>query len=215
MRMDFEGRQGRNSRRGHGGRGHGGHGGWGGRGEAFDPQMFRGGRRMRRGDIRFALLAGLTDGPAHGYELIGRLEARTGGMWRPSAGSVYPTLQLLEEEGLIAGEDLEGKRVYHLTDAGREEAIEAQERWGAGRRGGGPFGDAAEGIVGLRQSIKPLILAARQVALAGDEAQREAASVVLEEARRKLYRILAGDLTGQPDAGSAHPESGPPPSDEK
>ena len=89
-----------------------------------------GGRRMRRGDIRTALLNGLTDGPAHGYELIGRLEEKSGGTWRPSPGSVYPTLQLFEDEGLVRSEERDGKRVYELTEAGRTEAAERAERDG-------------------------------------------------------------------------------------
>jgi len=82
---------------------------------------------MRRGDTRRALLAALLDGPGHGYELMGRLEARSGGMWRPSPGSVYPTLQLLEDEGLVHAEERDGTRVYDLTDAGREKAGEPFE----------------------------------------------------------------------------------------
>lgn len=165
------------------GHGHGhGHGG---------PPPWRGGRRARRGDIRWALLIALSDGPAHGYELINRLETRTGGMWRPSAGSVYPTLQLLEEEGLIAGREDEGKRVFELTDSGRQAATAASERVGRDPWGGGGAGHHA----GLRQAVKALMLAARQVAAAGDESQVQAATGVLTDARQRLYRILAGDPT--------------------
>ena len=91
----------------------------------------RGGhRRMRRGDIRTSLLVALGDGPAHGYELITRLEEKSGGAWRPSPGSVYPTLQLFEDEGLVRSEERDGKRVDPLTDAGRTEAAERVERYG-------------------------------------------------------------------------------------
>ena len=69
----------------------------------------RGGPRARRGDVRAAVLALLGERPMHGYEMIQELEERTGGVWRPSAGSIYPTLQLLEDEGLIKGEESEGK----------------------------------------------------------------------------------------------------------
>lgn len=141
---------------------------------------------MRRGDIRGALLAGLGDGPAHGYELINRLEARSSGMWRPSAGSVYPTLQLLQEEGLITGRDEDGKRVFELTDAGREAAEVFRSR--------SPFGhEEHAGHAGLHQAVKTLMLAARQVATAGDEAQVVSATAIVTEARQKLYRLLAGD----------------------
>jgi len=95
-------------------------------------RAWRGGghRRMRRGDIRTALLVALGDGPGHGYELIGRLEEKSAGTWRPSPGSVYPTLQLFEDEGLVKMEERDDKRVYALTDAGRAEAAERVERFG-------------------------------------------------------------------------------------
>src|SRR6195256_5823833 len=82
----------------------------------------RRGGRMRRGDIRTALLAILAEEPGHGYDVIQRLEEKTQGAWRPSPGSGHPTLQLLEDEGLTRSLEREGKRVYELTDTGREEA---------------------------------------------------------------------------------------------
>lgn len=155
------------------------------------PPPWRGGRRARRGDIRWALLIALLDGPSHGYELISRLESRTGGMWRPSAGSVYPTLQLLEDEGLIRGRDQEGKRVFELTEEGRAAATEASERVGRGPWAGPGSGQHAE----LRQAMKTLILAIRQVVAAGNDDQVVAATGVLTDARQRLYRILAGEET--------------------
>lgn len=147
---------------------------------------WRGGRRMRRGDIRGALLAGLTDGPAHGYELINRLEERSGGMWRPSAGSVYPTLQLLQEEGLITGRDEEGKRVFELTGEGRAAAEQARVR--------SPWdGEEPAGRAEFGRAVKTLMLAVRQAAAAGDDSQMEAVTAILTEARQKVYRLLAGD----------------------
>src|SRR5919198_5988510 len=89
-----------------------------------------GARRARRGDVRPALLSLLEDKPMHGYDLIRELEQRSGGAWRPSPGSIYPTLQMLEEEGLISGEDQDGKRVFSLTDAGRTELEQRRERAG-------------------------------------------------------------------------------------
>src|ERR671937_22863 len=82
----------------------------------------RGRHRVRRGDVRSAILALLDDRSMHGYEMITELEERTGGRWRPSAGSIYPTLQLLEDEGLVKDEEVEGKRVYSLTESGGEAA---------------------------------------------------------------------------------------------
>jgi DNA-binding PadR family transcriptional regulator len=145
---------------------------------------------MRRGDIRLVLLEALREGDAHGYELIRRLENRSAGLWRPSAGSVYPTLQLLEEEGLIVGRDEAGKRVFGLTDAGRAESERSasQPLWeepsgGRGRRD-------------LRDAMEQLGLAARQVSVAGDNDQIEAARAIIGDARSRLYRLLAGDVGG-------------------
>src|SRR5262245_53359556 len=78
--------------------------------------------RMRRGDIRTALLAVLAEAPGHGYEVMQRLEEKSGGAWRPSPGSVYPTLQQLQDEGLVTSTERDGKRIFELTDAGRAEA---------------------------------------------------------------------------------------------
>src|SRR3954453_6514862 len=86
-----------------------------GRGLGSRPDM----RRMRRGDIRTAILAVLVEKPGHGYEIIQAVEERSGGGWRPSAGSIYPTLQLLEDEGLVTSSERDGKRVYEVTEAGR------------------------------------------------------------------------------------------------
>lgn len=82
------------------------------------------GRRFfGQGEVRLALLSLLKDSPAHGYELMKRLEERSGGMYKASAGTVYPVLQQLEDEGLVRCEDVDGKKTYHLTDAGREELV--------------------------------------------------------------------------------------------
>src|SRR4051795_9788545 len=94
------------------------------RGHRHDGERWEGrrrGGRMRRGDIRTALLSVLVEEPGHGYDLIERLEEKTSGAWRPSPGSVYPTLQLLEDEGLAKSGERDGKRVYEITDEGRAE----------------------------------------------------------------------------------------------
>lgn len=82
---------------------------------------FRWGRFFGAGELRLALLALLEDGPKHGYELMKTLEERSGGVYRASAGSIYPTLQQIEDEGLAVSEQQEGKRVYRLTEAGKSE----------------------------------------------------------------------------------------------
>jgi DNA-binding PadR family transcriptional regulator len=157
---------------------------WGGRG--FE-RRGRGGPRGRRGNVRAAILALLLDRPMHGYEMISELEQRTGGVWRPSPGSVYPTLQLLEDEGLISSEESGGRRRFSLTDAGRTEAQAASEsapweEFGPDERAEARgFKDAAFGIMD----------ALRQVGFAGTDEQRARALDVLNETRRKLYAILA------------------------
>lgn len=109
-------------------------------------------------------------------------------MWRPSAGSVYPTLQMLEEQGKITGRDEDGKRVFELTDDGRSEAEAAKEQrpW-AGTDG------PSDGHRDLRSTFMQVGLAAKQVVIVGDEAQIHAATAILVEARQKLYRLLAGE----------------------
>jgi DNA-binding PadR family transcriptional regulator len=105
---------------------------------------------MRRGDIRTALLVALADGPGHGYEIIGRLEEKSGGVWRPSPGSVYPTLQMFEDEGLVRSEVRDGQRVYELTDAGRAEAPARAEKFG-----NSPWEDLSAGLQeGIRGVLK-------------------------------------------------------------
>lgn len=83
---------------------------------------FGGFMQARRGDMQPIILGVLTDGPMHGYEIMRQLEDKSHGMWRPSPGSVYPTLQLLEEKDLVVATEKAGKKVYALTDKGREEA---------------------------------------------------------------------------------------------
>jgi DNA-binding PadR family transcriptional regulator len=145
------------------------------------------GRRRGRGDVRAAILALLAERPMHGYEMIQELEARTGGVWRPSPGSVYPTLQLLEDEDLITGEEGEGRRRFTLTDAGRAEA----ER--QGRRT--PWEEVTAGVApaawNLRDAVGQVAHAAMSVAGAGTEAQQARALEILDDSRRRLYAILA------------------------
>jgi DNA-binding PadR family transcriptional regulator len=125
----------------------------------------------------------------HGYDLIRELERRSGGAWRPSPGSIYPTLQLLEDEGLVTGQEQDGKRVYTITDAGRAELQERRER--GGDAAPWEFGSPGEGFDQLRDAGFQLAAAAVQVARTGTEAQRKHAAEILAEARRKVYALLA------------------------
>src|SRR5262249_58969705 len=81
--------------------------------------MFGRGPKVGRGDVRSAILRLLAEEPRNGYQIIQELTERSRGVWRPSPGSIYPALQQLEDEGLIQAEEQEGRRRYHLTDAGR------------------------------------------------------------------------------------------------
>ena len=163
----------------------GGRGGWGGERGAFGGG-WGGGRRMPRGAIRTAILVALRDQPAHGYEVMRRLEEMSGGLWRPSPGSVYPHLQMLEDEGLVHSSEVEGSRTYALTDSGRTEAQSVTLPWqGAGE------GD--DEVRTLREGVGQLMSAAKQLAHAGDKSQIERGIAVIQKARKELYQILAGD----------------------
>jgi DNA-binding PadR family transcriptional regulator len=145
-----------------------------------------GGRRMRRGAIRTAVLIALREEPAHGYEVMRRLEEMSGGLWRPSPGSVYPHLQMLEDEGLLQSSAVDGSRTYTLTDAGKAEAEKATLPWQE-------QGEADNGIRDLRQGMGQLMSAAKQLAGAGEKAQIERGIAVIQKARKELYQILAED----------------------
>jgi len=153
----------------------------------LDP--FRGRRpSVRRGDVRPALLTLLQEGPMHGYQMIQELESKSGGRWRPSAGSVYPTLQQLEDEGLVRSEELDGRRTYSLTDEGR--AVVA-----ANPSAGTPWvdGDAGAEAVDLRRLTMQLMAAAIQVHRIGSPRTVADAREILVDARRRMYRLLAED----------------------
>jgi DNA-binding PadR family transcriptional regulator len=146
---------------------------------------------MRRGDIRTAVLAVLSEGPGHGYDVMQRLEDKTEGSWRPSPGSVYPMLQLLADEGLARSVDRDGKRVYELTDAGREETQRRIEEaggtpWELGARGDASFGQ-------LRDNTRQLHMAVRQIGASGRPELVERAVGIVRDARKQLYGLLAED----------------------
>lgn len=148
----------------------------------------RGGPRARRGDVKAAVLALLAERPMHGYEMIREIEERTDGAWTPSAGSIYPTLQMLEEAELIRGEESDGKRRFTLTEAGvaEQEAKQGVETpWDAVRAG------AAPESMHLRESVGKLHHAIGQVFHAADDGQQKRVRELLDETRRKIYAILA------------------------
>lgn len=122
----------------------------------------------------------------YGYQLMQTITDRTNGSWRPSAGAIYPTLQQLEDEGLVQTTAEGGRKLVTLTDAGREFVEQNAESWGD------PFAFAGAGT-DLRVPLHDLHAAARQVQTSGTAAQLAAAEKVLTDARRALYLILAGD----------------------
>jgi DNA-binding PadR family transcriptional regulator len=201
---DFSGRGGGGRRGGdhwgggHWGGGHWGGGHWGGGFAGSRAAWWPGppappGPKASRGDVRAAILALLQEGPRNGYQIMSEIAERSRGAWRPSPGAVYPALSQLADEGLIADEKSGGRRIFSLTEAGREyvaanpemargawESIEQQEAWQVP----GLFAEAARlgsGIV--------------QLAHAGNAAQIQAAEELLQRTRRELYRILADDYT--------------------
>ena len=179
--------------RGRGPRGRRGPGGpFGGPDEMFRGGFgHRGGRRLRRGDVRAAILVLLEEVSLNGYQIIQELSERSNGAWRPSPGSVYPILQQLEDEKLVAVVASESGRTFELTDAGRTLVAEQRETLGK------PWETAAAGVNGaqteLMVTFKQVVMAVRQVGSAGTDAQRQKATAVLADARRAIYRILADD----------------------
>ncbi|MGK9146774.1 PadR family transcriptional regulator [Plantibacter flavus] len=147
------------------------------------------GSRVGRGDVRAAVLALLAEQPMHGYQIIREIEERSGGSWKPSAGSVYPTLQLLADEGIITAEESNGRKTYALTEAGRDEVRESSVSapWDASGTSEG------NGFAALPKAGVELAQAAAQVGRSGTAAQVQEAVTVLDEARKRLYAILAQD----------------------
>jgi DNA-binding PadR family transcriptional regulator len=160
-------------------------------GFGFGPGV-RGGRRGggrgrgRRGDVRAAILKLLAERPMHGYEMIQEIAERSQNLWRPSPGSVYPTLQLLVDEGLIAATESEGsKKLFELTDDGRAAAENIDTP---------PWETIADGVnpghFTLHSAVTQLMGAVAQSAYAATEEQQERIVDIVNNARREVYQIL-------------------------
>ncbi len=165
-----------------------------GRGFGPWPEEMRGrrGPRVKRGDVRAAALALLAEEPRNGYQIIQEIRERSGGVWQPSPGSVYPALQQLEDEGLIQAQTPEGgRRSYTLTSEGREYVAAHPDEVGA------PWEVVASSVgadaIELRRLFHQVMMAAVQVVRVGNADQVAAAHQILTESRRKLYRILAAE----------------------
>lgn len=154
-------------------------------GPGFGPRGFGG--RARKGDVRSAILSLLGEGPTNGYGLIKAIQAKTDGAWRPSPGSVYPTLQQLVDEGLIASTGQGARPEFELTDDGRayvaEHADEVDAAWNAPRH---PIQQQGE-LLGAARKLAGVV---RQVAVEGTSEQRASAVSKLDDLRRELYRML-------------------------
>jgi DNA-binding PadR family transcriptional regulator len=161
-------------------------------GPGWGEQKFMRGPRVKRGDVRAASLSLLAEEPRNGYQIIQEIGERSGGLWRPSPGSVYPALQQLEDEGLVQVETGEGGRKrYTLTGEGREYVEQHADQLQA------PWDVVANSVgseaIELRRLFGQVIMAAVQVARVGSPDQVSQAQQILTDARRSLYRILAAD----------------------
>jgi DNA-binding PadR family transcriptional regulator len=146
----------------------------------------RWGGRTRRGDMKYLVLETLTDGPRHGYEIILAIEEKRG--FRPSPGSVYPTLQMLEDGGFVHASEIDGKRVYTITDAGRELL--------ANRAPDADDDDEDDHAVRHRVKESAMKLGAAVMSARGsDHATLERIREILDRARREVYTLLASDDT--------------------
>jgi len=168
---------------------------FGGGGQMFGPpwgpqQRFRG-PKARRGDVRAAILAVLAEQPMNGYQIIQEIAERSGGAWKPSPGSIYPTLQQLEDEGLVTADAESGRRTFALTDEGRtyvaEHADEVSAPWEA------MSAPADDDENGLKPMLGQVATAMWQILATGTPDQQARAKEALAELRRKLYGILADE----------------------
>ena len=145
-----------------------------------------GGGRARRGDAQAAILRLLAEEPMHGYQIIQELSERSGGRWNPGAGSIYPTLQAMEDQGLVTSEQSGDKRIYSLTEEGKAAAAETGRRAPWERFSGSRMGASA-----LHKSARSLAMATAQLVKIGDADDITRATEILDAARRSIYLILA------------------------
>ena len=154
------------------------------------PHGFGGpGMRAQRGDIRTAILRLLSETPMHGYQIIQEIAARSDGAWNPSAGSVYPALQQLADEGLISAVETVGKKVFSLTDTGIAAVAACADQPAPWEEAAGISSDSVD----FREAAARLAQASLQIGRSGSAAQIAAAIEVLNDARKKMYTILAED----------------------
>ena len=164
-------------------------------GEFFGGPGGRGRPGVRRGEVRTLILGALAERPMHGYEVIQALEAKSRGIWRPSAGSIYPTLQQLSDEGLITGEDVDGRRTYSLTDEGRKAVAENPA----------PTWDDADADDSKAPDVMRLAMelagAVVQVQRVGSAHAKREATRILTDARKQMYRLLSEHEAATDESG--------------
>jgi DNA-binding PadR family transcriptional regulator len=163
-----------------------------GPGMGYGPGAGYGRQKAGRGDVRLAILHLLEEEPMHGYQIMQELEERTGGAWRPSPGAIYPTLQQLEDEGMVHADEAGGKKVYSLTEEGRGQ-VRKRESAPPWERFEYKIDDD---LVRLRDLGFQVGAAVIQVSRAGSKSQVAKAREILEEARRQIYQVLAEDEAG-------------------
>ncbi|MEV4009525.1 PadR family transcriptional regulator [Nonomuraea angiospora] len=174
-----------------------GRGPWGGPGGPWGGQRGWGGRgrKAKRGDVRAAILALLSEEPRNGYQIIQEIAERSEGGWKPSPGAVYPALQQLTDEGLVISEESEGRKTFRLTEAGRNyieaHSDEVRAPWDEMRP------DIDDNTADLWHIARQSAFAMMQVLQTGNDAQIREARKTLIETRRKLYQILADDEPGE------------------
>lgn len=167
-------------------------------GKHFGDELFGRGwgddSRTRRGDIKFILLEFLSERPSHGYDLIKAMETRYGGFRRLSPGSVYPTLQMLEEGGYLTSTQEGGKRTYTITDEGRQLLAERAQKEDSDSPGNA-FKNFTAGkpqeFIELRNVATDLASAVMQVARSGNLEHMKRVRELLEQAKREIYLMLA------------------------
>jgi DNA-binding PadR family transcriptional regulator len=142
--------------------------------------------RKRRGDIRIFLLWALRQQAMHGYELIKFLTEKSYGLWVPSPGSVYPTLEMLEQQGLIQSVETNGKKIYTITQLGRQEQLNMEE--------GGFSNDPEQldAIKSLRESNMIVRRIMRAIITRGSVADLQATAEIMMDTRAKLIKVFGG-----------------------
>jgi DNA-binding PadR family transcriptional regulator len=145
--------------------------------------------QSERGSVKFEILTVLSDGPRHGYDIMLAIEERRG--YRPSPGSIYPALQMLEDEDFIRGQEADGKRVYTITEKGNEHLKNYRESRAESESGGADHAEGVEMMARGMRSFHGVKDAVRQIARSGDLPTLQRAVEILERTRRELYAILA------------------------